>query len=176
MTDAIKNHAAPQEDAGAEDRHEFHGLEGPGTEGSSRRSRSAGQESLGDSTSHREKEDSAGTSSDEHHLRERHSAGVPTLADVESVEADLRFAFESGNPNLAWQKSQELISLAKEALRQAAKDRFKVNFGSEVCNTCDGLKTGPGVLATCFQVRQCNYSNVKGTTPRQDHLITRLTK
>jgi hypothetical protein len=66
--------------------------------------------------------------------------------------------------------------LVKEILRQAAKDRFAVNFGTDVCLSCDGLKAGPDVLATCYQVRQCNYSNVKRTTSHQTNLIARLTK
>lgn len=176
MTHALENDAAPQEGARPEDRDESKGLEGPGSEGSIRSSDGGGQKSPGDSTSHREGADSADSTSDEYHLRERHTPRIPTLADVELIEAELLNAFKAGSPQLAWDKAQELSSLAKEALRQAARDRFKVNFGTDVCNACDGLKAGPGVLATCFQIRQCNYSNVKGTTPRQETLITRLTK
>lgn len=176
MTNAIKDDAAPQEGADPEDRNKSQGLERPGSESSFSSSNGGRPTSPRDSTSHRKGTNSTDPASDEHHLRERHTPRVPTLVDVERIEADLLNAFKAGSPQLAWEKAQELSSLAKEALRQAAKDRFKVNFGTDVCNACDGLKVGPGVLATCFQIRQCNYSNVKSTTPRQETLITRLTK
>lgn len=59
---------------------------------------------------------------------------------------------------------------------EAAQLRFRLNFGTPVCERCDGLKAGPGVVATCFQVRQCNYSNVKEgeITPRQLRVLQNL--
>jgi hypothetical protein len=53
---------------------------------------------------------------------------------------------------------------------EAAKLRFQVNFGTDICNNCDGLKAGPGVIATCFQVHVCNYSNVKEENQNPRHL------
>lgn len=54
--------------------------------------------------------------------------------------------------------------------------RFRMNFGTPICESCDGLKAGPGVTATCFQVRQCTYDNVKqgDVTPRQKRVIESL--
>ncbi len=54
--------------------------------------------------------------------------------------------------------------------------RFRLNFGTPICDRCDGLKVGPGVVATCFQVRQCNYDNVKqgAMTPRQSRVVQSL--
>lgn len=61
---------------------------------------------------------------------------------------------------------------------EAAKARFLKNFGSELCESCDGLKAGPGVAATCFQVRQCFFGNIKETvtSPRQTQVIKTLLK
>lgn len=44
---------------------------------------------------------------------------------------------------------------------EAAKDRFAKNFGSELCGSCEGLKAGPNVVATCFQMRRCFFTNQK---------------
>jgi hypothetical protein len=60
--------------------------------------------------------------------------------------------------------------------QEAAQLRFRLNFGTPTCERCDGLKAGPGVAATCYQVRQCNYDNVKDgdATPRQRRVLDRL--
>jgi len=52
---------------------------------------------------------------------------------------------------------------------EAARLRFKVNFGTAVCESCDGLKAGPGIVATCFQIRRCNYENVREGGPSDPH-------
>jgi hypothetical protein len=82
-------------------------------------------------------------------------------------------AFEAGRPDLAWETSQKLIHLAREAVLEAARSRFKVNFGSTRCDHCEGLRAGPGVVATCFQVRQCYYDNIKGTPSSKQELVVR---
>jgi hypothetical protein len=54
--------------------------------------------------------------------------------------------------------------------------RYKLNFGTERCLDCDGLRAGPGVVATCFQVQQCNYTNIKEgeVSPRHLRVIETL--
>ena len=61
---------------------------------------------------------------------------------------------------------------------EAAKLRFRLNFGSEYCDNCDGLRAGPGVVATCFQVKQCNYTNFKDgeVAPRHLRIIQSLSE
>jgi len=56
---------------------------------------------------------------------------------------------------------------------EAARARFKTTFGTDRCNRCDGLKAGPGVAATCFQVKQCYYRNFKDAdlTPKQSRVL-----
>jgi hypothetical protein len=149
------------------------GFSAKGVEGSGLKPRS---ESPGFEGGHREGESGADPTRNEHHLRERHPPRVPTLDDIEQLETELQAAFVGGDPTAAWQKSQELISLAKNIARQSSKDRFKVNYGTPNCESCSGLKAGPDVIATCFQVRQCNYSNVRNPSSRQTGLIARLTK
>lgn len=59
---------------------------------------------------------------------------------------------------------QEALVLAKayrEVEAEAARLRFQVNFGTSVCEPCDGLRAGPGVVATCYQTRECRYGNVR---------------
>ncbi len=59
---------------------------------------------------------------------------------------------------------------------EVATLRFKVNFGTERCGNCDGLHAGPGVIATCYQVGQCHYSNFKDgeVSPRHLRIIESL--
>lgn len=68
--------------------------------------------------------------------------------------------------------------LARNLVLEAGKARFEKNFGTARCESCEGLKAGPGVLATCFQVRQCFFTNIKtsDTTPKQEKLIQILSK
>lgn len=74
--------------------------------------------------------------------------------------------------------STELLSLARALILEAAKARFEKNFATPRCDNCEGLKAGPGVAATCFQVRQCFFTNIKNqdTSPKQTRLIEILTK
>jgi hypothetical protein len=59
---------------------------------------------------------------------------------------------------------------------EAAKARFKANFGTEVCNHCQGLKAGPRVGATCFQMQACYYTNFgeDEVTPKHQRVIGKL--
>jgi hypothetical protein len=73
--------------------------------------------------------------------------------------------------------ASELLALCRNLILEAAKARFEKNFGTVRCDTCDGLKAGPGIVATCFQVRQCFYGNIKAdASPRHERLIEILTK
>lgn len=76
----------------------------------------------------------------------------------------------------AWTATQSLLTLARQAVQDAASARFKVNFGTSPCDSCDGLKAGPGVVATCFQVKQCYYTNLKTTdeSPKHERILSRL--
>lgn len=76
----------------------------------------------------------------------------------------------------AWKESQKLLTLARQAVQDAASARFKVNFGTSPCESCDGLKAGPDVVATCFQVKQCYYTNLKTSDESSKHerILSRL--
>lgn len=73
----------------------------------------------------------------------------------------MRVAFESGDPRRAFQAAGLVATRLLELDEEAARLRFQVNFGTPICTRCDGLRAGPGVVATCFQVRRCRYTNVK---------------
>lgn len=68
--------------------------------------------------------------------------------------------------------------MSHRLLRDLAASRFRENFGTEVCGRCDGLKAGPDVVATCYQTKQCYYSNQKAgdENPVQARLISLLRK
>jgi hypothetical protein len=62
---------------------------------------------------------------------------------------------------VAFKAATQLIEAYRSVTLEAAKLRFQLNFGTPGCNQCDGLHAGPGVSATCFQMKQCHYSNLK---------------
>jgi hypothetical protein len=70
----------------------------------------------------------------------------------------------------------ELKSAYHEALTEAASQRYRANFGTDTCLNCDGLKAGPGVIATCFQVRRCNFDSIHdgSESSQQLRILTRL--
>jgi len=92
-------------------------------------------------------------------LRDRYRTGIPGTRAVDPSETLLQ-AFLDGNFEVAYRAALELKRAYHEALFEASRQRFLVNFGTEVCSNCDGLKTGPKVVATCFQVKRCNFTNV----------------
>ena len=104
--------------------------------------------------------------------------GRPRPRDASQVIVRLNQAFLEGDPDLAYSSSQELIKEYHLLQLETSKLRFQVNFGTPVCETCSGLRAGPGVSATCFQVKQCNYSNVRegGETPSQKRILEGLMK
>jgi hypothetical protein len=69
--------------------------------------------------------------------------------------------------------TQHLIEALREVIADAARLRFDTNFATPVCDRCEGLNAGPGVIATCFQLRQCHYGNVSedSITPRQRRVL-----
>jgi hypothetical protein len=71
-----------------------------------------------------------------------------------------------------YEAAVQLVKAHHELQHEVAKLRFKSTFGTEACRNCEGLKAGPGVLATCFQVQACNYTNIKeGTNPRHLRIL-----
>lgn len=119
-----------------------------------------------------------GTSRDEHHLRRGPPARISRLADVDLIESAILEGFSKAQPAKAHAAIGQLLVLARNLVLEAGKARFEKNFGTARCESCEGLKAGPGVLATCFQVRQCFFTNIKtsDTTPKQEKLIQILSK
>ena len=81
-----------------------------------------------------------------------------------------------GNAPVAYDAGMRLVSAYQALWHEAAQLRFRLNFGTPICERCDGLKAGPGVAATCYQVKLCNYGNVKEgeATPKQRRVLDRL--
>ena len=114
----------------------------------------------------------------EHHLRRGHPTRVSRPEQVDQLEVALTDAFSRGDPAKAWELTRELLSLARGLAVEAAKARFQKNYGGPLCEHCEGLKAGPGVVATCFQVRQCYFANFKTSdlSAKQAGIIDFLTK
>jgi len=74
--------------------------------------------------------------------------------------------------------ANQLLDLAREAIGEAAKTRFQANFGTDVCQHCRGLKAGPGVGATCFQMQACYYNHFRADelTPKHERIVGTLLK
>lgn len=102
-------------------------------------------------------------------LRDRHHARIPGTRSVDPSETLLQ-AFLEGDFEKAYQSALELKTAYHEALVEASHQRFLVNFGTEICSNCDGLKAGPGVVATCFQVKRCNFTSVYEGSESPYHL------
>jgi hypothetical protein len=62
---------------------------------------------------------------------------------------------------VAFDAASRLVAAYRTLQIEAAKLRFQLNFGTPTCNQCDGLHAGLGVSATCFQMKQCHYTNLK---------------
>jgi hypothetical protein len=110
------------------------------------------------------------------YLRKRHSSRVPNLNDLAALDAKLIEAFQEGDPKAAYEASKQIVDFARSALTELAKVRFEKNFGSEQCQRCEGLKAGPGVVATCLQVRLCYFKNFTAddVTPKQERALRSL--
>jgi hypothetical protein len=111
----------------------------------------------------------------EHPLQHRSRKRVSTPSRVDQLEAGLRQAFEAGSPEEAWRISQALVILARGAVIEAAQARFKANFGTEQCLTCEGLQVRPGVVATCAQMKKCYYTSLKGDPDKLSTVAETLT-
>lgn len=87
-------------------------------------------------------------------------------------------AFAAGDPQRAWDAVRALLREVRQFSIEAAQDRFRHNLGSPLCRSCEGLKAGPDVAATCFQLGQCFFTNRKVTdvTESQQGLISRLVR
>jgi hypothetical protein len=107
------------------------------------------------------------------HLREGSRARIPRLIDPSSA---LLEAFFEGDFEKAYLAALELQKAYRETLVEVSKLRFKLNFGTVTCQNCDGLKAGPGVTATCFQVQRCDFKNIKegDEDPHQTRVINLL--
>lgn len=99
----------------------------------------------------------------------RHPEGVPTSDDL---VAGIQSAFLTGDPHVAYQATQRLVAAHRSLQTEAAKLRFQVNFGTARCDNCTGLHAGPGVVATCFQVKRCDFSNIRAGS--EDSVLRRL--
>lgn len=109
---------------------------------------------------------------------DHHRKGSPPRISREGEVAakNLLVAFEAGDPAQAYDAAVQLIDAHDRLMTEASVLRYRLNFGTPVCENCDGLKAGPGVVATCFQIRRCNYGNVKDgdVTPKQLRVLQRL--
>ena len=78
---------------------------------------------------------------------------------------------------LALSAAQELQLAYHEALLESGKLRFKLNFGTTVCENCEGLKAGPDVVATCFQVKRCEFKSIRSgaASSRQLQILRKMT-
>lgn len=110
------------------------------------------------------------------HLRGRHTERIRP-EDLDTLENEITQAFQQAQPAIAWNLTRELLELSRKSLVEAAKARFRVNFGTDMCERCDGLRAGKGVVATCYQVKLCYFDNLKEKpTTRQQSIIKDLTR
>lgn len=110
-----------------------------------------------------------GTQTVRNHLRRGPGERVYTPREIEALRLRLVQGFEEGDPEQAWSAAQELLELSKSLVVEAAKQRFKTTFGTSRCESCTGLRVTDGVLATCFQLKQCYYKgfSAEDLTERQ---------
>lgn len=105
-----------------------------------------------------------------------HQPRVRTGPHLKDPAGDLLAAFQEGDPEKVYNAALVLIGDHKEALSEVASLRFRLNFGTAICDRCDGLRAGPDVAATCFDVKQCHYTSIKrgGEDPRHLHVLQNL--
>lgn len=98
-------------------------------------------------------------------LRDRLRPGsrprILNSAEIDRHERVISERFAEGDPAKVWAAVRAFIRDVRAFSNDAARDRFAVNFGSSRCEGCEGLKAGPDVVATCFQLKQCFYTNKK---------------
>ncbi len=106
------------------------------------------------------------SSKDGHPFGDGHRPGIPR----EELADDALEAFSSGNPATVFSAVKKLAEAYQELCVETSRLRFRVNFGTPICMSCNGLKAGPGVLATCFQIQRCNYDHILDGDASQKHL------
>jgi hypothetical protein len=135
---------------------------------------SVGRESRGPEDDHPQESDSRGPfRKDPPELRDHigpgSSARIPGTRVTDPSDTLLQ-AFLDGDFEKAYRAAEDLRAAYHEALNEGARLRYRVNFGTEVCNRCEGLKAGPGVIATCFQVQKCNFDSIHEGSESPLHL------
>jgi hypothetical protein len=110
-------------------------------------------------------------------LRERSRPRVLSPSDIDRHEQAIVEAFRAGEPQQAWDAVRAFILEVRQFSNEAGRARFLQNLGTSICDSCEGLKAGPDVVATCFQLKQCFYTNKKSVdvTAIQQGLIEKLT-
>ena len=115
----------------------------------------------------------AGSATDEHPVANRHRPRIPRP----EVDPDqLLRSFQTGDPAVVYIEAQKLGLAYRDLVAELARTRFKLNFGTAVCTNCEGLCAGPNVLATCFQTKECHFTNLKDTSTKHLRVIDRLIK
>ena len=72
-------------------------------------------------------------------------------------------SFLTGDAAKVYEEAQKLSGAYKALQSEVAQLRFRVNFGTPICQNCDGLHAGPNVVATCYQAKECHYTNIRTT-------------
>lgn len=118
------------------------------------------------------------TATHEHHLRRGSGSRVPTQESLDALEEALDEAFIAASPAKAWEAAKAIVDEARVAVTQAGAARFAANFGTARCDSCEGLRAGPGISATCFQRKLCYFTNFReeAGSARQLRVITALSK
>lgn len=98
--------------------------------------------------------------------------------EIDRHERAIHECFGEGDPAKAWEAVRAFIRDVRAFSNEAARGRFVTNFGSTLCESCEGLKAGPGVVATCFQLKQCFFTNKKSIDVSRAHksVIESLTR
>lgn len=112
------------------------------------------------------REDSSGVRD---HIRHGSGTRIPGTRVVDPSET-LSKAFLDGDFEKAYHAAEDLRDAYHEALNEGARLRYQLNFGTDLCDHCEGLKAGPGVLATCFQVQKCNFDSIHEGSESSLHL------
>lgn len=137
--------------------------------GSGQTSRSQHQ-LLGGSGTERQVRTSAAPNGD--HQPHRHRPRVPPKVNPNHILD----AFLRGKPKEVWEEAQKISEAYRVLEKEAAELRFRVNFGTEICRNCEGLRAGPDVVATCFQLQECRYTNVRTQHQDQTRVLAHLTE
>lgn len=102
--------------------------------------------------------------------RDRVSSRPETRVPGQDLDPDLLLeSFKTGDPQQVYDAFRTLVGAYRDVVHEAGRLRFLVHFGSARCESCEGLKAGPGVVATCHQVRVCNFTNIKEGDIRKEH-------